>query len=81
MTKPADDKLGHAKREIKALKLQLEQLKDKVAEANTERDSALDNEVVAWGELDAVRSRFAELDRMRNADSRRARLGDYLGDA
>jgi chromosome segregation ATPase len=80
MTKPADDKLGHAKREIKALKLQLEQLKDKVAEANTERDSALDNEVVAWGELDAVRSRFAELDRMRNADSRRGRPFDYLGD-
>jgi hypothetical protein len=81
MTKPIDDKLGHAKREIKALRVQVEQLKDKVAEANTERDSALDNKVVAWGELDAVRSRFAELDRMRNADSRRARLGDYLGDA
>jgi chromosome segregation ATPase len=81
MTKPVDDKLAHAKREIKALKLQLEQLKDKVAEANTERDSALDNEVVAWGELDAVRPRFAELDRMRNADSRRGRLGNYLGDA
>jgi chromosome segregation ATPase len=80
MTKPADDKLGHAKREIKALKVQIDQLKDKVAEANTERDSALDNEVVAWGELEAVRSRFAELDRMRNADSRRGRLGDYLGD-
>jgi peptidoglycan hydrolase CwlO-like protein len=78
--KNADDKLGHAKREIKALKVQIDQLKDKVAEANTERDSALDNEVVAWGELEAVRSRFAELDRMRNADSRRGRLGDYLGD-
>jgi hypothetical protein len=27
MTKPADDKLGHAKREIKALKVQIEQFK------------------------------------------------------
>ena len=80
MTKPIEDKLSHAKREIKALRVQIEQIKDKVAEANTERNSALDEAVVAWGELDAVRSRFAELDRMRNADSRRARLGGYLGD-
>jgi uncharacterized protein (DUF3084 family) len=80
MTKPADDKLGHAKREIKALRVQIEQIKDKVAEANTERDSALNEAVVAWGELEAVRARAAEIDRMRNAQSGRGRLGDYSGD-
>jgi septal ring factor EnvC (AmiA/AmiB activator) len=79
MTKPIEDKLAHAKREIKALKVQLEQLKEKVAEANTGRDSALDEAVVAWGEIDAVRARAAKLDRMRNADFRRARPFDYLG--
>jgi hypothetical protein len=37
MTKPADDKLGHAKREIKALKVQLDQEKKaNVSNANCE---------------------------------------------
>jgi hypothetical protein len=32
MTKPADDKLGHAKREIKALRVQVAQGNSRVAE-------------------------------------------------
>jgi uncharacterized protein (DUF3084 family) len=80
MSKPADDKLGHAKREIKALRVQVAHLRTQLAEANTKRDSAMDEAVVAWGELEAVRARAAEIDRMRNAQSGQGRLGDYSGD-
>jgi hypothetical protein len=42
--------------------IQIEQLQEQVAKANTDRDSALDAEVVAWGDLERERARVAELE-------------------
>jgi hypothetical protein len=65
MIKPIQEKFGYVKRELRLkvfkLNLEVEKLKNKVAEANTERDSALDEAVVAWGELDVVRARENKL--------------------
>jgi SMC interacting uncharacterized protein involved in chromosome segregation len=65
MSQPIQEKFGYVKRELRLkvfkLNLEVEQLKNKVAEANTERDSALDEAVVAWGELDSLQARVAQL--------------------
>jgi hypothetical protein len=66
MIKPIQEKFGYVKRELRLkvfkLNLEVEKLKNKVAEANTERDSALDEAVVAWGELDALRAKMAKIE-------------------
>jgi hypothetical protein len=66
MSKPIQEKFGYVKRELRLkvfkLNLEVEQLKNKVAAANTERDSALDEAVVAWGKLDSLQARVAELE-------------------